>query len=319
MLDEHPAANAAFCQYLALAPTPVAHRVKVSHPDLKTAPGEGPLAGYTVVVLTLDPRVIGGWTNRALLVSETKAPPKPTPSPVNEGGILQALRQRTSSWLKAQELPKVQQPWEAIKRLEEYMRIAEAATGSADGWGLPRAYGNAGLLSAMTPRRALEQLRKDVGHKLTPEELSEGVYKTRPGRKGVSQQHKKHAPRRDAYWVLSTCRGHTLHIRSGSATSRLLDQGALPPLPDGWTLARTAAVSKGKVDKTVSERFRIIAGEYEGDFQYPQTQKLRVRAVREFFSTVGKAAAAERALARLRAPGPAPSGPQEPQMPAKAS
>lgn len=311
MLNKHPAAKAAFCQYLALAPTPVAHRVKVTYPDLKVAPGEGPLAGYTVVVLTLDPRVIGGWTNRALLVSEAKAPPKPASFTVNEGGILQALRQRTSTWLKAQELPKVQQPWEAIKRLEEYMRIAEAATGSADGWGLPRVYGNASLHSGVTPRQALERLRGDVESKLAPEEQSEGTFKVRPGRKGVSQQHKKHAPRRDTYWVLTTCRGYALYIRSGSAVSRLLDRGALPPLPDGWTLVRTSTVSAGKVSKTVSERFRAIAADYETDFQYPQPQKLRVTAIREFFSATEKAAAAGRSLARLQASGRSPLGAQE--------
>lgn len=303
MLDKHPATKTAFCQYLVLAPTPVADRVKVSHPDMKTAPGEGPLAGYTVVVLTLDPRVIGGWTNRALLVSEAKAPPKLTSSTVNEGGVLQALRLRTSSWLKAQEMPKVLQPGEAIKRLEEYMRIAEAATGSDDGWGLPRAFSNGDPFGGTSPREVLERIKRDVGHKPTPDGLSEGGYKTRPGRKGVSQQHKKHAPRRDTYWQLTTCRGYTLHVRSGSAVSRLLDQGALPPLPDGWTLTQTAAVSAGRVTKTVGERFRAIARDYEVDFQYPQAQKLRVAAIREFFSAAEKEAAAKRALARLQASG----------------
>lgn len=303
MLDKHPAAKAAFCQYLVLAPTPVADRVKASHPDMKVAPGEGPLTGYTVVVLTLDPRVIGGWANRALLVSETKAPPKPTSSTVNEGGILQALRLRTSSWLKAQELPKVQQPWEAIKRLEEYMRIAEAATGSDDGWGLPRAFSNGDPFGCTSPREALERIKRDVTHKPTPGELSEGGFKARPGRKGVSQQHKKHAPRRDTYWLLTTCRGYTLHIRSGSAVSRLLEQGALPPLPEGWTLTRTAAASAGRVTKTVSERFRAIARDYESDFQYPQSRKLRIAAIREFLSAAEKEAAAKRALARLQASG----------------
>lgn len=303
MLDKHPAAKAAFCQYLVLAPTPVADRVKASHPDMKAAPGEGPLTGYTVVVLTLDPRVIEGWTNRALLVSETKAPPKPTSSPVNEGGVLQALRLRTSSWLKAQEMPKVLQPWEAIKRLEEYMRIAEAATGSDDGWGLPRAFSNGDPFGLTSPREVLERIRRDVAHKPTPDELPEGTFKARPGRKGVTQQHKKHSPRRDTYWQLTTCRGYTLYIRSGSAVSRLLDQGALPPLPDGWALTQTAAVSAGRVTKTVGERFRAIARDYETDFQYPQTQKLRVAAIREFFSAAEKEAAAKRALARLQASG----------------
>lgn len=303
MLDKHPAAKAAFCQYLVLAPTPVADRVKASHPDMKVTPGEGPLTGYTAVVLTLDPRVIGGWTNRALLVSETKAPPKPTSSTVNEGGILQALRLRTSSWLKAQELPKVQQPWEAIKRLEEYMRIAEAATGSDDGWGLPRAFSNGDPFGCTSSREALERIKRDVAHKPTPGELSEGVFKARPGRKGVSQHHKKHAPRRDTYWLLATCRGYTLHIRSGSAVSRLLEQGALPPLPEGWTLTRTAAASAGRVTKTVSERFRAIARDYEADFQYPQSRKLRIAAIREFLSAAEKEAAAKRALARLQASG----------------
>lgn len=311
MLSLQPATKVAYCQFLVLAPTPVADRVKASHPDMKTAPGEGPLAGYTVVVLTLDPRVIGGWTNRALLVSEAKAPPKPTSSAVNEGGILQALRLRTSSWLKAQELPKVQQPGEAIKRLEEYMRIAEAATGSADGWGLPRVYGNASPHSDVTPRQALERLREGAESKPAPEELPGGAFKVRPGRKGVSQQHKKHAPRRDTYWVLTTCRGYTLYIRSGSTVSRQLDRGALPPLPDGWTLTQTAAVSAGRVTKTVSERFRAIAADYETDFQYPQSQKLRVTAIREFFSATEKAAAAERSLARLQASGQSPLGTQE--------
>ena len=303
MLDKHPAAKAAFCQYLVLAPTPVADRVKASHPDMKTAPGEGPLTGYTVVVLTLDPRVIGGWANRALLVSETKAPPKPTSSPVNEGGVLQALRLRTSSWLKAQEMPKVQQPWEAIKRLEEYMRIAEAATGSDDGWGLPRAFSNGEPFGCTSPREVLERIKRDVARKPTPDELSEDTFKVRPGRKGVTQQHKKHSPRRDTYWQLTTCRGHTLYIRSGSAVSRLLDQGALPPLPDGWTLTQTAAISAGRVIKTVGERFRAIARDYESDFQYPQAQKLRVAAIREFFSRAEREAAAKRALARLQASG----------------
>ena len=309
MLDKHPAAKAAFCQYLVLAPTPVADRVKASHPDMKTAPGEGPLTGYTVVVLTLDPRVIGGWANRALLVSETKAPPKPTSSPVNEGGVLQALRLRTSSWLKAQEMPKVQQPWEAIKRLEEYMRIAEAATGSDDGWGLPRAFSNGEPFGCTSPREVLERIKRDVARKPTPDELSEGTFKVRPGRKGVTQQHKKHSPRRDTYWQLTTCRGHTLYIRSGSAVSRLLDQGALPPLPDGWTLTQTAAISAGRVIKTVGERFRAIARDYEFDFQYPQAQKLRVAAIREFFSRAEKEAAAKRALARLQASGGGEAGP----------
>ena len=309
MINTQPAAKAAFCQYLVLAPTPVADRVKVSHPDMKTAPGEGLLAGYTVIVLTLDPRVIGGWTNRALLVSEVKAPPKPTPSTVNEGGILQSLRLRTSSWLKAQEMPKVLRPWEAIKRLEEYMRIAEAATGSDDGWGLPRAFSNGDPFSGTSPREVLERIKRDVGHEPTPGELSEGTFTARPGRKGVSQRHKKHSPRRDTYWLLTTCRGYTLYIRSGSAVSRLLDQGALPPLPDGWTLTQTAAISAGRVTKTVGERFRVIARDYESDFQYPQTQKLRVTAIREFFGRAEKAAAAERALARLQTSGGGEAGP----------
>lgn len=321
MLDMQPAAKvkAAYCQYLVLAPTPVVDRVRASHPDMKITPGEGPLTGYAMVVLTLDPRVIEGWANRALLVSEVKAPPKPTSSTVNEGRILQALRLRVSSWLKALELPKVQQPWESIKRLEEYMRVAGVATGSDDGWGLPRAFSNGDPLGCTSPREALERIKRDVEHKPTPGELSEGAYKARPGRKGVSQQHKKHQPRRDIYWVLTTCRGHTLYIRSGSAMSRRLDQGDPPSLPDGWTLVRTVAVSEGKVTRAVSERFRAIARDYEGDFQYPQPQKLRVMAIREFFSAVEKAAAAGRALARLRASGGQRLTRSEPQRPAMAS
>lgn len=301
MLTTNPQDRPPFCKYILLAPTPVLRRAKVKYESLPIIDEPGLPEGYSVTVLTLDNSVAGKWGNKSLLVSEEKALPIPDPGATEGmGNIVQDIRQWTSSFLKATESAKLHRPWDSIKRLEAYMEASRFATGDPDEWPLPRAYANSGSLAFATPRGVLDRIRKKMEGRLTPEELSEGVYKPRAGRRDVGQKHKPHSPRRDTYWLLTTCKGHTLYIRQGSAVSNTINQGKLPSIPDDWTLRKTAAISTTRVTKTVYERFLAIARDYEKDHGCTGVKRQQIAAIRDYLRNLERETAAQRALARIR-------------------